>query len=152
MVVDVAMYTVHTAFSALWAGSVLFVVIAVLPLAMNGTLTPDAFGTSVSKLRWITRISALLLFITGGHLAGTMYTVDTLTGTTSGYLVLTMLALWFALTAVIEIGSAKAMRGVGNEKIREPARECRPFYLAGAALAVGLLLVAGLLGSPVPIL
>lgn len=152
MVVDTAMYTVHTAFSALWAGAVLFVVLAVLPLAMDGELSPEAFGNVVSKLQWVTRISALLLFVTGGHLAGTLYTVDTLTGTSRGYLVLVMLALWLGLAAVVEIGSAKANRGIADRKIREPARNARPFYLAAAAFAVGLLVVAGLLGSPVSIL
>jgi hypothetical protein len=152
MVLDTVMYTVHTAFAALWAGSVLFVVAAVLPLAMNGDLSPAAFGSVVSKLQWVTRISALLSFVTGGHLAGTQYTVGTLTGTTSGYLVLAMLALWLGLAAVVEIGSAKAGRGIENDKIREPARDARPFYLLGAALAVGLLIVAGLLGTPEPIL
>ena len=137
MVLDTVMYTVHTAFAALWAGSVLFVVAAVLPLAMNGDLSPAAFGSVVSKLQWVTRISALLSFVTGGHLAGTQYTVGTLTGTTSGYLVLAMLALWLGLAAVVEIGSAKAGRGIENDKIREPARDARPFYLLGAALEIG---------------
>ncbi|MFQ3319442.1 MAG: hypothetical protein ACI80F_001507, partial [Natronomonas sp.] len=104
-----------------------------------------------SKLQWVTRISALLMFITGGHLAGTLYTAESLTGSGQGYLVL-MLALWLGLAAVIEIGSAKAQRGVDKEKIREPAREARPFYLAAAVLAVGLLIVAGLLGTPSPLL
>ncbi len=152
MVVDTTMYTVHTAFAGLWAGSVLFVAVAVLPLAMNGELSPKAFGSVVSKLQWVTRISALLTFITGGHLAGTRYTVETLTGTTSGYLVLAMLALWFGLAAVIEIGSAKANRGIENEKIREPARDARPFYLLGVALSVGLFVTAGLLGTAATIL
>ena len=152
MVLETIMYTVHTGFSALWAGTVLFVAIAVLPLAMDGRLSPAAFGSVVSKLQWITRISALLTFITGGHLAGTLYTVDRLTGTSSGYLVLVMLALWFLLITVIEIGSAKAKRGIEEDKIREPARKARPFYLIGAVLAVGLLVVAGLLGAPMSII
>lgn len=152
MVVDTALYTIHTAFAALWAGSVLFVAVAVLPLAMDGDLSPAAFGNVVSKLRWVTRISALLLFVTGGHLAGTLYTAETLTGTTSGYLVLAMLTFWLGLAAVVEIGSAKALRGTESEKIREPARDCRPFYLLGAVLSVGLLVVAGLLGTPSAIL
>ncbi len=151
MVVDTAMYTVHTAFAALWAGSVLFVTAAVLPLAMDGELSPEAFGGVVSKLQWITRLSAVLLLVTGGHLAGTLYTVGSLTGTTSGYLVLAMLALWFGLAAVVEIGSAKANRGIEAKKIREPARNARPFYLIGAAFAVGLLVTGGLLGAPVPL-
>lgn len=152
MVVDTAIYTVHTGLSALWVGSVLFVASAVLPLAMDGDIRPAAFGRVVSKLRWVTRISALLLFLTGGHLAGTLYDPASLTGTTGGYLVLTMLAFWFGLAAVVEIGSARAARGVENDKIREPAREARPFYYAGVLFSVGLLVVAGLLGTPATIL
>lgn len=146
MVVDTAMYIIHSGFAALWTGSVLFVAWAVLPLAMDGDLAPEAFGSIVSKLQWVTRGSAVLLFISGGHLAGTLYTAESLTGSGTGHLVLTMLALWLALAAVVEIGSAKAQRGVDENKIREPARAARPFYLAGAGFAAGLLLVAGLLG------
>jgi hypothetical protein len=146
MVLDTVMYLVHTAFAALWTGSVLFVAWAVLPLAMDGDIAPEVFGGIVSKLKWVTRGSAVLLFITGGHLAGTLYTVESLTGSGAGHLVLTMLALWFGLAAAVEIGSAKAQRGTDERKIREPAREARPFYLAASGLAVGLLVVAGLLG------
>ena len=148
MVVDTAMYTVHTAFAALWSGSVLFVVAAVLPLAMDADVSPEAFGSVVSKLQWVTRVSALLMLLTGGHLAGTGYTVESLTGSPRGYLVLTMVALWLGLAATVEIGSARAQRGVDDEKIREPARDARPFYLTAAVLAVGLLVVSGLLGMP----
>jgi hypothetical protein len=147
MVLDTVMYVVHGAFAALWTGSVLFVAAAVLPLAMEGDLAPDAFGSIVSKLQWVTRGSAVLLFITGGHLAGTLYTAESLTGSGTGHLVLTMLALWLGLAAVVEIGSAKAQRGVDENKIREPARAARPLYLLGAVLAAGLLVVAGLLGA-----
>lgn len=146
MVLNTVSYIVHGVFAALWTGSVLFVAAAVLPLAMDGDLTPEAFGSIVSKLQWVTRGSAVLLFVTGGHLAGTLYTAESLTGSGNGHLVLTMLALWLGLAAVVEIGSAKAQRGVSESKIREPARNARPFYLAGAVLAAGLLVVAGLLG------
>lgn len=148
MVVDTAVYTVHTAFAALWAGAVLFVVAAVQPLAMDGDLSPEAYGRVVGTLQWVTRISALLLFVTGGHLAGTGYTVDSLTGTGTGNLVLLMLALWLGLTATVEVGSARALRGVDRRKIREPARDARPFYRLAALLAVALLVIAGLLGRP----
>ena len=141
------MYTVHTAFAALWSGSVLFVVAAVLPLAMDADVSPEAFGSVVLKLQWVTRVSALLMLLTGGHLAGTGYTVDSLTGSPRGYLVLTMVALWLGLAATVEIGSARAQRGVDDRKIREPARDARPFYLTAAVLAVGLLVVSGLLGT-----
>jgi uncharacterized membrane protein len=148
MVVDTVVYTVHTGVAALWAGSVLFVTAAVLPLAMDADLSPSSFGSVVARLQWVTRASALLLFVTGGHLAGTRYTASSLTGTGQGHLVLTMLTLWLLLAAVVEVGSARARRGVAEDKIREPARAARPFYLAGSAFAVGLLVVAGLLGAP----
>lgn len=150
MVVDTVMYTVHTAFAAVWVGSVVFVTLVVLPLAQQSELSPAAFGSVVSKLQWVTRISALLSFVTGGHLAGTQFTLGSLTGTTEGYLVVTMLALWIGLVAVIEIGSAKATRGIENEKVREPARNAKPFYRVGVVLGAGLLLVAGLIGTPTP--
>lgn len=148
MVIDTAMYTIHTALAAFWAGTVLFVAVAVVPLAMDGELSPAAFGIFVSKLQWITRLSALFLLVTGGHLAGTLYDVNTLTGTSGGYLVLVMLALWFVLITVVEIGSAKAQRGIEEEKIRKPARDSRPFYHLAGVVAVALLVVAGLLGTP----
>jgi putative copper export protein len=146
MVVDTAVYTLHTAFAALWAGSVLFVVTAVQPLAMDGDIPPDAYGRVVSTLQWVTRLSALLLLVTGGHMAQSGYTAATLTGTMGGYLVVTMLGLWLVLTAMLEVGTARALRGVDDRKIREPAREARPFFGAAAVVAVGLLVVAGLLG------
>ncbi|MFW5963852.1 MAG: transporter [Natronomonas sp.] len=146
MVIGTIMYTLHTAFASLWAGAVLFVVAAVLPLAMDGDIAPENFGSIVSKLQWVTRLSVLVTFLTGGHLAGTLYSVESLTGTGTGHLVLTMLALWLALAAVVEIGSARAQRGVESGKIREPARDARPFYLAAAVFAALLLVVAGLLG------
>ncbi len=148
MVVDTAVYTIHTAFAALWVGSVLFVVAAVHPVAMDGDLSPEAYGRVVGTLRWVTRASALLVFVTGGHLAGTRYTVGSLTGTTGGHLVLAMLGLWLVLAATVEAASARALRGVEARKIREPAREARPLFLAAAVVAVGLLVVAGLLGEP----
>jgi uncharacterized membrane protein len=147
MVVDTVSYVVHTGFAALWAGSVLFVTAAVLPLAMDGDIAPEAFGRVVARLQWVTRISALVLFVTGGHLAGTLYTAESLTGSGRGHLVLTMLALWLGLAAVVEIGSSKVRSGVDDRKVRQPARDARPFYLLGSVLAVGLLVVAGLLGG-----
>lgn len=146
MVVDSTMYLLHGLFAALWTGSVLFVAIAVLPAAGDGAFGPDALRMIVGRLRWITRTSALVTLLTGGHMAETYYTVDSLTGTGRGHLVLTMVALWLLLAAVVEIGSARARRSLDRGKKREPARLAKPFYYAGAAVSIGLLMVAGVLG------
>ncbi|MDY7081793.1 MAG: hypothetical protein SXQ77_05155, partial [Halobacteria archaeon] len=63
--------------------------------------------------------SSGILFLTGGHLAGTRYTFETLTGTTDGHLVLGMLGLWFMMTGILHVGSSKL--DDGTQKVREPA-------------------------------
>ncbi|WP_058365645.1 hypothetical protein [Haloparvum sedimenti] len=146
-VLDAVMWTVHVAFAALWTGSVLFVVATILPSATAGEIGSEAFGSIVDRLRWITRISAVAFLASGGHMAGTRYDVGTLTGTGNGHLVLTMLGLWVVLTGLVEVAGSKVESGVDEGKLREPARDAKPFFLAAAAVAVLLLITAGLLAS-----
>lgn len=136
MVLDIVNYTFHTFFAALWAGSTLFFAIAVVPAVSEADFEPV-----LGRFLWITRVSVLITLVTGGHLAGTLYTADTLTGTTPGYLVLAMLVLWLALAAIIEMGAAKAKRS------NTPATTFSTFLAGGALVAIGLLVVAGLLGA-----
>jgi len=147
MVIDSVMWTVHVLFAGLWTGSVLFAATAVVPPALAGALDPDPLGTIAGRLRWITRASALLLLLTGGHLTGTLYTVDTLTGTGRGHLVLGMLALWLVLAGLVEVGSAKLTDGLDAGKLREPARDAKPFFQGAGVVALLLLVNAGLLAS-----
>lgn len=142
-VVDAGVFGVHLLFAGLWSGSVLFTTYAVLPLAMNGEARPGPLDVLTGKLRTVSRVSALLLLLTGGHLAGTRYTAASLTGSGRGYLVLAMVALWFLLAALVEIGGSKLEDGFDAQKVREPAREARPFLLGASLTAVLLLLDAG---------
>jgi uncharacterized membrane protein len=146
-VVDTAMYVAHLLFAGLWAGSVVFVTFGVLPTALDGLANADPLVPVVSKLRWISRASAVVLFLSGGHMAGTGYTVESLTGSTRGHLVLGMVGLWFVLMGLVEVGGGKLADGFENKKVREPAREARPFFLAGSVVSVLLLVVGGLLAG-----
>lgn len=143
--VDTVMYTTHLLFAALWTGGVVLFVVGVLPAGVAGDIRPGPLAAVTGRLTTISRASALLLFLSGGHMAGTRYTVESLTGSTRGYLVLAMIALWFTLAALVEIGGSKMRDGLGAEKVRTPAREARPFYRAGAVVSLALLVVAGLL-------
>ena len=143
--VDTVMYTTHLLFAALWTGGVVLFVVGVLPAGVSGDIRPEPLATVTDRLTTLSRASALLLFLSGGHMAGTRYTVESLTGGTRGYLVLTMIALWFALAALVEVGGSKMRDGLDAEKVRTPAHEARPFYLAGAVVSLALLVVAGLL-------
>lgn len=118
---------IHLVFAGLWTGSVLFVALAGLP---EGGL---------SKLRQITRASAVLLLLTGGHQAAMGYGDGLLTGTTAGWAVIVMVVLWLALAGVVEVGASKYDDG--------GAEAAAPFWNAGAVVALLLLIDAGLLAG-----
>jgi len=143
------MYVLHLVFGGVWTGSVVFVTFGILPTALDGIANAEPLRTVVERLRWVSRASALVLLASGGHMAGGTgrYTVESLTGTSRGHLVLTMVALWFILAALVEIGSSKLADGFDQRKVRQPARDARPFFLAGSVVATALLVVGGLLAS-----
>ncbi|ELY68300.1 hypothetical protein [Natrinema versiforme] len=150
MIDVLAARTIHLVFAALWAGSVCFVAAVVIPLARDGAFnTTRPLEVVSGKLTTISRVSSLLLFLTGGHLAGRTYTAEGLFGTTNGRLVIAMVALWLVLTALVEIGTKRFEAGLTGKKIREPAREALPVFRAAAVAALGLLIVAGLLSANV---
>lgn len=144
-VVTAAVFGIHLLFAGLWTGTVLFTTYAVLPTAMNGDSSPAPLSAITGKLTTVSRTSALLLLVTGGHLAATRYTAETLTGSGRGHLVLTMVALWVVLAGLVEVGAAKLSDGFDRQKVREPARNARPFLLAASLVAALLLLDAGAL-------
>lgn len=146
--VEAGVNATHLLFAALWVGSVLFVTLAVLPLARDGAVDAAPLTTLTGRLRWISRGSALASFVTGGHLAGTRYTVDRLLGTGEGALVVAMIALWFALAALVEIGGKRLLEGFEDRKVREPARAARPHFLAASAVGVALFVDAAFLAVP----
>jgi uncharacterized membrane protein len=147
MVVDTTMYAVHLLFGAVWTGAVLFMTVAVLPLAREGIANAAPLAQLVGKLRTLSRVSALVVLASGGHMAGSAYTVETLTGTTRGHLVLGMVLLWLALILLVEIGGGKLASGFDEKKVREPGRAARPYFRAGSLVAVLVLLDAGLLAA-----
>ncbi|MUW15882.1 transporter [Halorubrum sp. CBA1125] len=147
-VLDPIMWSVHVGFAVLWTGSVLFVTLGILPAALRGDVGGEVLAGIVGKLRWITRVGAVAFVASGGHMAGTQYTPAALTGTPRGHLVVTMIALWLLITGLVEVGSAKLTDGLDVGKLREPAREAKPFFYGAAGLSVALILVAGVLASP----
>jgi len=143
--VDTAVNAIHLLFAGLWAGSVIFVARAVVPAARDGDLDATPLRRLVGKFRTSSRVASLVLFLTGGHLAGTRYTAETLLGSTRGYLVVAMVVLWLVLTGLVEMGSGRLVDGLDERKVREPARSATPLFTAAAVAAVGLLLLGGVL-------
>ncbi|PSP79076.1 transporter [Halobacteriales archaeon QS_1_68_20] len=140
--VDTASLAVHLLVGAVWAGAIAFVVTGVLPLARDGELNAAPLERIAGSLRRLSRVAAVFILATGGHLAGTRYTAESLTSTGNGHLVLTMAGLWFVVTGLVEVGTGKLLDGTGDKEVREPARRATRF-LQAAALGGGLILVVG---------
>ena len=136
--------TIHLLFSAIWAGSVFYVAFVVLPLARDGAFNTTTPLERISgTLTTITRVSALVLLLTGGHLAGTRYTADSLLNTVNGQLVVLMVVLWLVFAGLIEVGAKRFEAGLKGKKLREPAADVLPLYRAAAIVGLALLVVAG---------
>lgn len=145
--VNVATYTLHTLFAGFWTGSVLFVALAIVPLARDGNLNAAPLDAITGTLTTISRVSAVVLFVTGSHMAAVRYTAETLIGQTNGQLVIVMLALWLVLMVTVEIGAKKLTNGTERDKVREPARKARPFFLVASLSGALLLVTAGLISA-----
>jgi putative copper export protein len=143
--IDTAMNAIHLLFAGLWAGTVLFVARGLLPVARAGDIDAAPLQTLIGRFRTGSRVASLVLFVTGGHLAGSRYTVESLFGSTRGYLVVAMVVLWLVLTGLIEVGAGRLLDGLDDRKVRAPARSTAPMFAAAAAAAVALLLVGGVL-------
>lgn len=146
-IVELVTFTVHSLCAGLWTGSVVFVTFGVLPAARDGNLNAAPLHTIAGKLTTVSRVSALLLFLTGSHMAAARYTADSLTGTQRGYLVVSMVALWLLLAGTVEVATSRITAGTGRDKVREPARNSWRLFLVASLLAVLLLVNAGLLST-----
>ncbi|MFD1514528.1 hypothetical protein [Halomarina rubra] len=141
---DVVMI-VHTLFAALWTGGTLIVTGIVVPATRAGLLSGEALLFVRRRFAYLTGVSVLVLLVTGGHLAGTLYTADSLQTSYRGQLVLSMVGLW-ALLAISLYGGFRRLSGLSSEQSLEPvAAEARPWFLAASVVSLLLLVVAGLL-------
>ncbi|MFC6872311.1 CopD family protein [Halobellus marinus] len=147
MVLDTVMTTLHVLVGALWVGSVVFVAGAILPAAVSGDLDAAPLEAIADRLVYFSRGASVVMLLTGGHLAGTGYTVATLTGSWRGHLVLAMLLLWLVLSALVEIGRSRLVDGLQQKRVRAPAKAATTVFRAAAVVGVLLLVDAGLLAS-----
>ena len=149
MVVDTLMTTLHVLVGALWVGSVVFVAGVILPAATGGALDAGPLETIADRLVYLSRGASVVMLLTGGHLAGTGYTIWSLTGTSRGHLVLAMLVLWLVFAALVEIGRSRLVDGLQEKRVRAPASAATGVFRAAALVGVLLLVDAGLLSSGV---
>lgn len=132
-------------FAGLWAGGTVFMAGAVLPAARRGHLSGDALEWVAKRFSYLSMASVAVLFATGGHLAGTLYTFERLGSTGSGHLVLTMVALWFVLAGLLHMGTRALTGTLETAGVDAAVSAARSWYLVSGVVAVALLVVAGML-------
>ncbi|WP_232688657.1 CopD family protein [Halobacterium zhouii] len=135
---------VHTIFAALWTGSTIAVAGAIVPAAQRDLLDADALSLVARRFTYLTLTSVVLLLATGGHLAGTLYTAESLQSTGRGHLVLAMVGLWFALAGILHFATRR-LTVDETETVESAAASARPWFLAASGVSLALLVVAGLL-------
>ncbi|AGN00046.1 hypothetical protein L593_00455 [Salinarchaeum sp. Harcht-Bsk1] len=145
---------VHVLFGGLWIGSVAFVALAVLPLGRDASIDPEPLSAVVDRLVTLSRLAALVMLATGGHVLyhvtlGGEVTAEPLTSSGRGHLVLTMVVLWVGVIATVEIGNSKLSDGLDAGKLREPTRTALPWFQAAALLGVAVLTIGGMLSAGV---
>ena len=142
---DAIMRVAHMTFGGLWAGATLFMVGLVLPAARNGHIDAAALGWVTKRFSYLSIASVLAMLLTGGHLAGTLYTFGLLAGSRRGHLVLTMVALWFVLAGTLHVGTSRMVDRLDDGSAADAVAAGRTWYRASGVVALALLVVAGLL-------
>jgi hypothetical protein len=144
--VAVVSHVLYALFSGLWAGTVLFVVLSVLPLARQGGLDAAPLRALSATLVRVSRLSALVVLLAGLHVAFVRDVGSSLTGT-EGSLALATLGLWLVLTGTVEVGAGRLRDGTERDKVRAPARSSRRLFLVAGLAAALLLAVIGLVSA-----
>ncbi|MFH5796997.1 CopD family protein [Haladaptatus sp. CMAA 1911] len=141
-VLDVTMRIIHTLFAGVWAGWTVFMAALVIPAAREGKLGADGLRWMTRQFSRFTSLSSLVLLISGGLMASTLYTIETLMRGSRGHLVLTMVALWFVLTGLSHVGSSRVKKNLDRGPSQAAKAATRLFY-AATVVALALLVVAG---------
>lgn len=141
------MNALHLLFAGIWAGATVFFAWRVRPLASNGDIGVQPLLAMGSGLRWITRISAVVFVVTGGHMAATRYGDGALLSTSRGQVVVSMLVLWLVVTGLLEMALGKMETELGEGRIQTAGRAVRLPLLASAVLLSVVLLLGGYLAA-----
>ena len=143
--IDTSVRIVHVAFAATWTGGTLLFAGAVLPAAGRGVLDAEALSWMTRRFSYLSMAAVAILFATGGHLAGTLYTFETLASTGRGHLVLAMLGLWLVLGGVLHVGPRRLQGALEEHGPSSAAAASDTWFRAAAIVSVALLVVAGAL-------
>ncbi|MFC3478280.1 CopD family protein [Halobacterium litoreum] len=133
---------VHAVFGAAWTGSTLAVALFVVPAARRGVLDAEPVAWIADRFAKLSVASVVVMLLSGGHLAGTLYTFELLADSYRGHLVLGMTTLWLVLAGLSHVATSRLTAG---SDVRAAADDATPWFGAASAVSVALLVLAGML-------
>ena len=156
-----ASYVLHVLAGLAWVGSLAG---GLIVTARSGDLTPAGLERGLDGLLQLTRVTGLVLPVTGLYQIWLLYPTARLLSTPRGWLVVAMFALWGVVNGLVELGAYRVRRADGTEMglarhtiarltlgddadTTHLAATARPYLWAAAAGGLLLLVDAGLLAS-----
>jgi len=133
---------VHVVFGAAWTGSTLAVALFVVPAARRGVLDAAPVEWIADRFTKLSVASVVAMLLTGGHLAGNLYTFESLAGSSRGHLVVGMTSLWLVLAGLSHVATSRLTAG---DDVQSAADGAAPWFGAAAVVSVAVLVLAGLL-------
>ena len=132
----------HVVFAAAWTGSTLAVALFVVPAARRGVLAAAPVEWIADRFTKLSVASVVVMLLTGGHLAGNLYTFEALANSSRGHLVVGMTGLWLVLAGLAHVATSRL---TGSGDVQGAAGDATPWFAAASAVSVALLVLAGLL-------
>ncbi|MFC6768839.1 hypothetical protein [Natrinema soli] len=145
--VDLTLYVLmrimHLMTAGVWAGWTVFMAVLILPAARNGRLGSDALIWLTGRFSLFSKVAPVVMFLTGMYMVGQSYPTDALLGSSRGYLVLSMIGLWLALSALTNVSSRRLVGSVESTDIERAAENASGLFTVAGLVALALLLVGG---------
>ncbi|MCG1002111.1 MULTISPECIES: CopD family protein [Halobacterium] len=132
----------HVVFGSAWTGSTLAVALFVVPAARRGVLDAAPVEWIADRFTKLSVASVVAMLLTGGHLAGNLYTFEALARSSRGHLVVGMTSLWLVLAGLSHVATSRLTAG---HDVQSAADDATPWFGAAAVVSVALLVLAGLL-------
>lgn len=130
----------HLVVAASWVGAVLFYTVGVVPLARAGSVNAAPLEHLTERLRFGSRVGAVVLLLSGGYLISLAGHETSLLSTPSGLVVLAMLAGWVVFAGLVEVATGRVLAGTEELKVRSPAN--RATWVLRFATVVGVVVLA----------
>ncbi|WP_306061795.1 hypothetical protein [Natronococcus wangiae] len=137
------MAILHVIVGGVWTGWTVFMAALIVPAARDGRFDADALSWLTGRFARFSQLAPAIMLLTGGYMASQGIVPDAPLSSLRGQLVVTMVGLWFVLSALSNAASRRLVAGVGSDGVEPAARDsAMVFYVAGG-VALALLLVGG---------